>query len=286
MHREDVVRSENRQAWKIEFDCLEDMVKFAEGPEKFRSPGASREWSRGGGFYECRDWSDFVKVARKGWPEGENFARKFSNVLFEKVSSLIDHPTYVYDVEGVDFDISRVLAGEPEVWIDQYPREADAPGRIVKVVYSVSASSGVDKSVMIARGASVAAIVQLLEFSGRTVELVCREDADGSYSWRSEIEVMVKRAGQPLNMPEVIFAMAHPDMLRRLCFAVQERGPKEIVTNVCERMYGMPSTARKSKQGDIYLDRMMYGESWWTEQNRAVEWALSALAAQGVEVKK
>jgi hypothetical protein len=44
-----------------------------------------------------------------------------------------------------------------------------------------------------------------------------------------EARVVVKRAGEPLQLDALTFALAHPAMLRRLFFGVWETAPKGLL---------------------------------------------------------
>lgn len=106
-------------------------------------------------------------LARDGWPEGEDYIKPLTLALVDKVSSLIERPVYIYDVEGHGIDVARYVDGEPECWLRQDVRITEGPGRrIVRIVANGFASCGIEPDVIRAKGAAVAALAELLELAG------------------------------------------------------------------------------------------------------------------------
>lgn len=283
MRREYVSKTRDYVA---DFDSMDDLVKHVTSETAFPSHGrASRaNYDYGRDWHGSRSFEEALSIIDKGWKEGEEMARKYAGRLFARIASQLQQPRYFYDVEGLDFDCARVIAGEPEPWIEQYHTEVEAPGQIIRVVYNISASSGVDPSVILTRGSVAAALVQLLEFAGKPVELIARWDTRSQ--WNGRFSITVKRAGQPLNMPEVAFALAHPSMLRRIMFAAMEHVDNDQVQMQmgCGGGYGMPDDTPEAARGDIYIGRMLYPETTWAQPATAEAWIIDQLKSFGVEV--
>ena len=265
--------------WTVELDSLADCVEFCEsaGPNGHHDSRDNQS-----GFRGTRSWEEARSLALSGWPEGEELIKKYSQLLFDRVASMLEQPRYLYDVEGTDFDVNRVLSGEPEVWLQEYHENVPAPGKVIRLVYNGGASGGVPTSVITARGAVAAALVTLLEHAGHSVELEVRDESVSGKTLR--MGVLVKRAGQPLNLGEVAFALAHPSFLRRLVFSLMEHSPTDFWPSFSSG-YGRPDTTPKELQGDIYLDRMMFGETQWLDEKTATDWIVAELKRQGVELK-
>jgi hypothetical protein len=270
-----------RNVWEVEFDTFDD---FMETVSKAPAGGVSHK--RDHGFMHSDSWEAAVKLTKDGWPEGEAKARAYSARLFNLLAAQVQQPRYIYDVEGMSFDTARVIAGEPEPWIQEYHEVVPAPGRVLRVVYNFNASGAVSTDVIITRGAVAVALVQLLEHAGHSVELIAREDS-ASGGWQSKVNIVIKRAGQPLNLSEVAFALAHPSMLRRFDFALYEVAPSHIASQYIHSGYGRPEeTPEGPERGDIYIGRMMYPETQWSKPEHAEAWIIEQLKNQGVEVSK
>lgn len=271
--------------WSVHFQTMDELVRFCQSPKPVHRGNCS---SRNGDKYftHTYTWDEAVTLATKGWTRGVENARKYSGRLFNVVASQIEQPRYLYDVEGLDFDVARVLSGEPEVWLEEHPKKSSAPGRIITIVYNIGCSGGINASTIEARGAVATALVELLEFGGYSVELIARADTEGHGKIFHQ-KVTVKRAGQPLDLTEVAFVLGHPSMLRRFLFSVREHGPADLLhaLNVGSG-YGMSTSTREGKaRGDIYLDRMMWGESDWENPKSAEQWIMRNLKEQGIDVE-
>lgn len=277
-------------SWTAEFENIDELVEFTSAPcPDGHSHKISREHSYGRDpFFGCATWDEAVHLARNGWKKGEDRARQYAARLFAKVASQLEQPRFNYDVEGLDFDVARVVMGEPECWLHQYPDITPAPGRVITVVYNCGKSAGVSSEIVLARGAVVAALVMLLEHAGYPVELIARADTSnwGSNLWIHQI-VKVKRAGQPLNLPEVAFTLAHAAMHRRFFFSVREHAPmKWWKAFVEDGSYGRSNSTPEKARGDIYMAEMFGYEADWSSPEAAEAWILRELKAQGIEVSK
>ncbi len=235
-------------------------------------------------FTGTESWDQCLEIARNGWAEGEARTSAISATILDKVTGLIEHEQVVYDVEGIGLDVATYLNGEPECWQRFDTEITEGQGtKHVKIVFNATVSGGISKNIIEARGATVAALVQALEFAGTRVELwvlaICTAD------WKSkgpdyEARVLVKAADQELDMSRVAFALAHPSMLRRLGFACMES--HEVAAKELSLGYGNPQ--RAVDKGDLYIDSGTLGEAQWEKTSSAVEWVLKQLTAQGVHL--
>lgn len=243
-----------------------------------RSNSASSYWDLGAGFEGA------MKLALHGWPEGAATVQKVSAKLFDRISSQVEREYPVYDTEGQGIDVSRFLDGEPECWQRMETRITEGQGRrIYRLVFNMTASCGVDASVMLAKGAAVVALCELLEFSGHGVEI---NAVLANFSC-VEQHVRIKDSDQPLDLPRVAFAIAHPAMFRRLGFSMLELldGATRSKLGVTSHGgYGRVAEAQKSEQGDIYIGGSVYGERQWTSMEASAQWVVDQLKKQGIHL--
>jgi hypothetical protein len=149
----------------------------------------------------------------------------------------------VYGTEGCDVDVDRYLAGEPECMISYPLVETPRVGRVITLCASIAYSASVDPPDMIRRGQVISALVLALSRMGLNTELWIDSTITSiSNSNSNTVRCLVKSANDVLDMSKVLFAYAHPAMLRQLVFGVPTFS------------HGIPQPPKKDlPEGTIYL---------------------------------
>ncbi|HEY6009044.1 MAG TPA: hypothetical protein VIU40_12035, partial [Geobacteraceae bacterium] len=182
-------------------------------------------------------------------------------------------------------DVSRYLEGEPECWYDYDEEIVEGFSRnILRVVYNCSASAGIAPRTLMAKGAAVAALVALMEYSGRGVQLDIADCFVGGAT--TEFYVTVKRADEDLDVLTIAYAIAHPATARRLMFSVAEQLPSDIRKKLGitpEGSYGYPGEVHD--QGDVYIGGSVTGDVRWKDELSAMKWVIRTLKEQGIALK-
>lgn len=223
------------------------------------SEGRAHDWDWRAG------WSGARKMAgAAGWPDGVARIKRFTDRFVSSLASKIALPEYYPEVTGEYFDVGVLMSGEPEHW---YQREdstqtIDAAGRVYRVVLNLGASALVDADDIARRGAAAAAVVQLLELSGRTVELIAvGTTCKGA---RLGVAVMLKAANDSLDLDRLALIAIHPAGLRRLWFRLYENLATDAERDAnyiySGGSYGAPEDVPEADRGDIYSPTM-YGSS-------------------------
>jgi hypothetical protein len=104
-------------------------------------------------------------------------------------------------------------------------RPTTAQGPVVKILINGSASYAVSVDRIKARGVAVAALVEAIHLSGAnaTVTVMYSQSASRNSSARHLVTLVdVKTESSPLDIDAMMFAVAHPSMLRRIMFAAWE----------------------------------------------------------------
>jgi hypothetical protein len=235
-----------------------------------------------------RDFAEAQKLAIEGWPEGASQVKALAEALLNKVTTLIERQQIQYDVTGNDFDISLVNEGIPECW---YRFETDevqsgAGTKIIRFTFNCCASAGVSAEVLIARGSAAAALVEALEYAGFRVEITLY-DSVGYNNRKSQLcsKIPVKEANQPLDRDRLAFTLAHPSVLRRLCFGAWE-GHEEFMQHEFRSGYGNVIDITKEEQGDVHISSAHLNSVQWSNPESAVEWILEELKRQGVNLSE
>lgn len=276
---------------RLEFDTYGEFLDYvSQDPKDMIYDGhSSRLESGNSGFTGTPNYQTALQLARDGWPQGIAQANKYSSALFAKLSHLVERLDPVGDIEGAGFDVGTYLSGVPECWLRFETTMAEGAGKVIRLLYTCGASAAVDNDVMIKRGAVAAALVQLLEYAGHRVEIFCcprcsTSDKQGK-GYRLECIVKIKDAEQPLDMSRLIFALAHPSMLRRLGFRLDELGSHETQRKVGTVSYSVAPSQDLLDRADIYIDKIrMSQDAWWDSAEKTEKFILENLKKQGVEI--
>ena len=231
-------------------------------------------------------WDEAKSLALKGWKEGlkevEKYQAKISPFIAEKV---LRHQQ-VFAVTGYNVDVGTYLANDPECFISRVYEERNYPGKIFKIVCSISVSSSISPTTIIQRGAIVCALIDAIEYAGHRAEVVCNwavsKESDRNirenYKWLNgwfEVDVTIKKANQALEMIELAFCLAHPSMLRKIMFSLAEiEGWSDFAYK-----YGYP--AKATNKGDIYIQEVFSGE---VSDTKAINWVLNELKKLGIDI--
>lgn len=281
----------NPEVLRYHFDSWSDFVTVADtGFTPMRESDRSSRRDRSAYWSGTETWGEALTMARTGWPEVADRIEKFSGSLFASIANYIVKPDIAMGYEGIDYDIGRLLDGEPEHWIYQTEaQETRDNGRTVcKILYNCIASGACDRETLEAKGAVLAALVRLLDYSGIRAEIVLGTwNGSSSHCYNLAHTVTVKRSSEDLDMPLVGYALAHVSAYRRLFFAHWEINRPEVLHNLditAGGGYGYCGSfpIEEQLQYDIYIDRSMWGEPQWSDPQSATAWVLEQLKRAGV----
>ncbi len=272
-------RPEKRVHWFI-FDNWYDYMELAEKGETTMTGRSSRKGDDYG--WAGAGWDEAINLGRNGWKDGtaqlNDHVKSFSNIL----------PTHriktetVMDITGPGvLDFGRWATGHPEAWmVEQQSRVEDpSTGRIVRIVFNISASSGVSTREMMDKGATIVGLIDLLEKSGKRVELdLVHGTCPRSTSIRAKVRV--KESDAPLDIERIAFAIAHPASFRRIAFSIWEQAPAEA-RRACNIPGGYGQCEDWAEPDALYVPSSdMFN---FRDDARRVAWVKEQLAAQGVE---
>jgi hypothetical protein len=176
-------------------------------------------------FYGTSTFAEATKLAREGWHEGVERVGEIRATISSAIQSLISRraDSIGYDVFGEYVDVGLFLTGEPECFGVRVSEDSISKS-VVRINVNIGVSGSVSHRAIFARGAAVIAAVDVIESTGRRVEVY---GVDGSLKHGGnrlhEIQVLLKSASQPLDIDRLVFALCHPSTLRRFCFSVAEK---------------------------------------------------------------
>jgi len=213
------------------FETFTDFLDFASKTPKCVG-GTSRSDS---GFHGSESFEQTLELAKRGWPEGAARAIAIRGQVDSVVADTIRSQSadIGWDVTGEFLDVGRFLSGEPECFGLRVPSGESSEKPVIKIIVNLAVSGSVGHDAIFARGAAIVAAIDILEGTGRRVEVwvakggkVSRGRGTGT---TLDIRTLVKPANQPLDIDRLAFVCCHVGCLRRLFFSAQEQ-------------YGFPAT--------------------------------------------
>jgi hypothetical protein len=233
-------------------------------------------------------WEEAKRMALNGWADGMKEIEKYQAEISPIIAQKVLRPIQIYAQVGYSVDIGAFLANEPECFISREFEERNYPGRIYKVVCSISFSAAIQPETIIQRGAMICALIDAIEYAGHRAEVICnwavsrnseneyRGGRNKEYGWL-EISVTTKKANQPLELSDLAYCLAHPSMLRRIMFSVAEiEGWSDLVDR-----YGYPAEA--TDKGDIYIREIFSGT---VPNDTAINWVLEELEKLEINIER
>jgi hypothetical protein len=269
---------------------FEDLHKFWEysmqnsnASNKSSRDDRSSNIERSGGL----TWEQAKQMAINGWQGGMKEIEKYRAKILPIITDKVLRPVQIYSMVGYNVDVGSFLANEPECFITREYEERNYPGKIYKIVVSISVSAAIKPETIIQRGAMVCALIDAIEYAGHMAEVICNwavsarnyeSDRQGKYKGQGwfEVSVNIKKSSQPLDMSDLAFCLAHPAMLRRIMFSVAE---VEGWSDFANR-YGCPAEA--TDKGDIYIKEIYSGV---VADEEAIKWVLSELEKLGINIE-
>jgi hypothetical protein len=267
---------------------FEDLYKFWEyslqnsnARNKSSRDDNNLKWSGG------LTWEQAKQMAINGWQGGMKEIEKYRSKIAPIITDKVLRPVQVYSMAGYNVDVGSFIANDPECFITREYEERNYPGKIYKIVVSISFSAAITPETIIQRGAMICALIDAIEFAGHRAEVICNwavsagsyeTDRQGKNKERGwlEVSVNIKKSSQPLDMSDLAFCLAHPSMLRKIMFSVAElEGWSDYISN-----YGYP--AEGTDKGDIYIKEIF---SDTVSDDEAIKWVLTELGKLGINIE-
>lgn len=259
----------------------------ATGGEASVTDGHSTEWTG------APTLASAVRLGIDGWAEGRDKVEKLTGGLVASLAGRIMREEWVPDVEGHYIDVPLFLEGEPECWRrpEEVYSETGTARRHVRILFNGTVSGGVPVEVINARGAALAALVDLLELAGHAVTLDLVHSS-GRGEVFSQI-VALKPANERADLAKLMFWLAHPSALRRMAFAYWEglsQADRQKHSFVKHGGYGQCQTPYldEAERPDVYIGEgnigTPEGRGLWTDLAATKKWLSATLAELGVRI--
>lgn len=184
------------------------------------------DWAGGHSLQEC------ANMLLDGWQDEQmdfhEEVEKLLDQLADRMNDFIqDQHRQVLDVSGGYVDIDRYISGEPENMYESWIEPDVSQGKALKVALNCAASAGVNPEYIKRRGLAVAAAVHAVNTMGFNVELWVGQTVRGAGSKTNTELVKAKDYFDPLDDEVALMMCAHPGMLRRIVFWLEEQHEEE-----------------------------------------------------------
>lgn len=265
----------------IEFDSIIEFANYAaSNPDPKKSDRFHEDYN------VCKSLADARDLAVDGWHAVREQVNGTLEPLREKLGDVISQTSVrVHDLVGYEPDIDRYLAGEMECMVDDWMTEAPKQGKVFTMMIDMSMSWSNSPDQILRRGATLIALVEAFIMCGYELELWAESTKFGDYGQNRFASVLVRlnRAGEPLDIDTMMFALGHPDFERRFTWSVGEMTPimREKMGFNEYGYYGY------NGNGSHFADRVGASAIIKMDGNLEMEnspdtWVLDQLEAQGV----
>ncbi len=240
------------------------------------SRSADRDW-------HGASWEQAIELAVDGWTlaleeTDVTVAELRESAGLSRTVTLLE-PTW--DVTGSEVDVGAYLSGVPECMVDAVPRQVSRRGKVITFLVPGGYTHTIEHQVIINRGLALATLCAAIIDAGHSVEVwsgfAGTLPLDG-IEQRFCGMARVITAGEPFDVGRLIFAVAHPAMLRRLWFGVWDAQPKTVATAMAVGNYGYPpytleATDLPEEITEPYVFPYLTGEDrQWDDLPTALSW--------------
>lgn len=217
---------------------------------------------------EKNNWSGTKSLAKAcdlahiGWTKVRPEVDTILNDLESRIAMTIgDRFVTTFGVTGSSVDMGRFMSGEPECMQDFSLEPEAGMGKVVKVLVAGVTSANVSPENIMSRGCAVLALVDTLHKLGVGIELWWESTIEGNDGKAYSSAVKLHDSEEMLDINSVMFALAHPSMLRRLQFSVQEQSETAKQQNVGGG-YGYATIGvqlTNEDSFDVVVEKLEYG---------------------------
>jgi hypothetical protein len=196
--------------------------------------------------------------AEQGWSELLPETLDIASHAVATVEGLTDVVAFdtLYGVAGDEVDVGRALSGNPESMVSYPLTEIPQAGRVITLVAGVCYSASIGAEQIKARGRCMVALALALSNLGYGVELWADVVIGRDPQKQGTLRTLIKGARDILDPSKVMFAIAHPAMLRCVAFGAGGALPnaEKLRGRMMWGLNGPGDSPRTLPEGTVYLD--------------------------------
>ncbi|CAB4151733.1 hypothetical protein UFOVP587_31 [uncultured Caudovirales phage] len=262
-----------------EFDSLGEYIRYAKDnptPKDSNQP-------KSGSFNYTETLAEACNLATHGWDEIRAEVDAQLDELVEHINDAFGE-FYVseHSTSGAFVDMGRFVTGEPECMVSFVSEPQARMGRVVKIVMNAVVSGHVPADLIKRRGIAVLALIDTIHKLGVGIELWWEESLAGG---KQEFSTLIKlhSSEEPMDINSLMFSLAHPDMLRRLQFSVQEQHKDAKSQGAYSGGgYGLPRDLMSPRHCDydVTIEKLQNGDQELVANT--LQWVLSTVQGLGL----
>lgn len=248
-----IVEIKDKTNWKIvTYKSLHSLTTFLNKNENTKTNLYSSH-TRDEEFAGTETFRGALNILKNGSKDIKDGLKKHVKVAIDKLRKELNTKPqgYVADVQGLFFDVAKVVEGEPEAWYRDPWDKVKKPRLSIPLVGSYNSSFEVETA--IENSSEIIALIKALEDSGFEVEIAMIFPAEYVSTEGQHIyqEVMVKGFDESFNWNK-LSAMLHPSFFRRIIF----RDVELTFPDTLSPGYGRTSanTMKMFKGGENFLN--------------------------------
>ena len=178
-------------------------------------------WAGGEKVGGVESFSQAVGLARHGW----NAIRPTVDSMVDSIvgdvrDTVVMSPRVMYDQVGIHPDMDAVFAGDPDFMMRLAFDTVTGSDQVVRLLIDTGAASLYSGDSMLKRAAAIAALVDVVNMSSRSVDLYITSPVvwgRGKVHSHNMV-VHLHHAGDPLDVDALMFTLGHPAFHRYLWF--------------------------------------------------------------------
>jgi hypothetical protein len=204
------------------YHSVEHALRVAVNGNAWTCKRSSRDGDSG---WAGASWSEALELARYGWRDGaKHIRRAFADLPSPTLSA---GNAWRHDYYGERIDMARFSYGDDACFRTRNGADRGR-AKLVRLLVPMAYPCSTSEKSVVNRGAAIISVVDALEMTRRTVEVVCCYSSTSSGSrkptqgFHMNHAVVVKQAGQPFDIDRMSFFLSHNASLRRFGFALME----------------------------------------------------------------
>jgi len=215
------------------FDAALAVAKIDIDTEKFGNSSRDDERQQWSG---TKTFDEAFNLAYTGWKDGldiihKNFTKYrhiFEDLLPQQdVTKQMEH-----DTSGEVVDVGRVLEGIPENMLtfkeNTEQVKVISGNKLQRIIFNATYSCAIEPAVIALNGSLLTLLVEQFELHGFRTELIYREAIEGERGEKLITDIPIKQFDESPDFNKIAFMLAHPSMLRRITFSLQENLPTTL----------------------------------------------------------
>jgi hypothetical protein len=229
--------------------------------------------------------AEAVKLATEGWHDERDALDRMLRVMQDQIGERFQTVKRSYNsVHGSRVDMGRFLGGRPDHMVAYRKVATTSQGKICRLILDYGANGSTSADDMLKRGVTITALVDLLATMGISIELWGETTVKVGSDQTHTTLVQMHDPREPLDIDSLMYAIAHPAMLRRLTFSVREKwSGKGGASKMSSHGHGtsIPITFAEELQCDVVLNRIEHGGNNDIIK-KPVEWIMQTIKGLGL----